>query len=126
MINIRSRSANRELRIGYARDSYLLAELAGFPVSAKVEVWVENGDAAGLQAFLTDLGEQGRPWIGAREWQSIEGDFKLSATCTALGKVVFNVELRGLLGATEEWAVTAGIDYELGQLERLFQGPDSE
>lgn len=85
-----------------------------------------NRDAAGLQAFLAGLGKHGRPWTGAREWQSIEGDFKLSATCTALGNVVFNVELHGLQGATEEWAVTAGIDYELGELERLFQGADSE
>jgi hypothetical protein len=36
------------------------------------------------------------------------------------------IELHGLQGATEEWSVTAGIDYELGQLERLFQGSDSE
>jgi hypothetical protein len=126
MINIRSCSSNRELRISCESDSNLLAELVGFPVSAKVEVWVENGDAAGLQAFLADLGKQGRPWNGAREWQSIEGDFKLSATCTALGNVVFNVELHGLQGAAEEWAVTAGIDYELGQLERVFQGSGSE
>jgi hypothetical protein len=125
MIIIRSCSSNRELRISCASGSYLLAELAGFPASAKVEVWAETGDAAGLQAFLADLGNQVGPWNGTREWQSIEGDFKLSATCTALGNVVFNVKLHGLQGATEEWAVTAGIDYELGQLERLFQASGS-
>ncbi|WP_370663419.1 DUF6228 family protein [Massilia rhizosphaerae] len=125
MINIRSCSSNRELRISCASGSYLLAELVGFPVSAKVEVWVETGDAPGLQAFLADLGKQDGPWRGTREWQSIEGDFKLSATCTALGNVVFNVELHGLQGATEEWTVTAGIDCELGQLERLFHGSGS-
>lgn len=32
-------------------DSHLLAELADFPVSASVEIRVENGDASGLQAF---------------------------------------------------------------------------
>ena len=125
MINIRSCSSNRELKISCASNSYLLVELAGFPVSAKVEVWAETGDAAGLQAFLTDLGKQENPWSGMREWQSIEGDLKLSATCNALGNVVFAVELRGLQGASEEWAVTAGIDYELGQLKRLSQGLDS-
>jgi len=74
---------------------------------------------------MADLGKQGRPWNGVREWQSIEGDFKLSATCTALGNVAFNVELHGLQGATEEWAVTAGIDYELGELERQFPRSDT-
>lgn len=104
----------------------MLAELVGFALSAKVEVWVETGDATGLLTFLAELGKQGGPWSDTREWQSIEGDFKLSVTCTALGNVIFNVELRGLQGATEEWAVTAGIDYELGQLQRLFQGSGSE
>jgi hypothetical protein len=126
MINIRSCTSNRELKISCARDSYLLVELAGFPVSASVKVWVENGEASGLRAFLADLGKQERPWKDMREWQSIEDDFKLSASCTALGHVVFNVQMRGLQGAPEEWAVTVGIDYELGCLEHLSSGRDSE
>lgn len=32
----------------------------------------------------------------AKEWQSIEGDFGLSATCTALGNVAFDVALHGV------------------------------
>lgn len=121
MVIIRSCSSDRELRISCANDACLLAELIGFPVSAKVEVWAEPGDAAELHAFFADLGKQERPWSGTREWQSIEGDFKLCATCNALGSVVFKVELHGLQGATEKWAVTAGLDYELGQLHRLLQ-----
>jgi hypothetical protein len=54
-----------------------------------------------------------------REWQSIEDDFKLSATCGASGNVVFNVQMRGLQGSPEEWAITAGIDCELEKLEHL-------
>lgn len=126
MISIRSCSSNRELRITYTSDSHLVAELVGFSVSARLEVWLETGDAAGLQAFLVDLGKQGQPWSGTREWESIEGDFRLSVTCTALGNVIFNLTLRGLQGATEEWALTAGIDYELGQLEHLAQESNFE
>jgi len=33
---------------------------------------------------------------GTQEWQSTDGDFKLSATCTVLSNVVFDVELHGL------------------------------
>jgi hypothetical protein len=126
MITIRSCTSNRELQISCAGDSHLLVELAGFPVSASVEIWVENGDASGLEGFLADLGKQERPWKGMREWQSIEDDFKLSATCNALGNVLFTVQMRGLQGAPEEWAVTAGIDYELGRLEPLSSGLDPE
>lgn len=52
MINIRSCTSNRELRISRTSDSYLLAKLIGFPVSAKVEVCVEPGNAVAFQAFL--------------------------------------------------------------------------
>lgn len=119
MIIIRSCSSNRELNISRKSDSSLLIELAGYPVSAQVEVWAETGDAAGLHAFLADLGKQERPWSGVREWQAIEGDFRLAVTCNAIGNVHFDVEMRGLQGAPEAWTVTAGIDYELGRLERL-------
>jgi hypothetical protein len=74
MITIRSCTSSRELQISYAGNSHLLVGLAGFPVSASVEIWVENGDASSLQAFLADLGKQERPWKGMREWQSIEDD----------------------------------------------------
>ncbi len=50
------------------------------------------------------------------EWQPIEGDFKLSATCSALGNIVFNVQMHGMQGAPEEWAVTVGMNYKLGRL----------
>jgi hypothetical protein len=79
-----------------------------------------------LKRSLPTLANKVGHGVERREWQSLEGDFRLSATCTPLGNVVFNVELHGLQGATEEWAVTAGIDYELGQLERLFEESDSE
>lgn len=55
MINIRSCSSNRELRISCASDSYLLAELVGIPVSAKVEVWVETAMLPGFKRSLPGL-----------------------------------------------------------------------
>ena len=125
MISIRSCSSNRELKINFADESCLQIELVGFPVSAQLEVWTETDDAIDFQNFLANLGKQNSAWQGKQTWQSLEGDFTLSASCSALGNVVFDVELRGLQGSTEAWNITAGIDYELGRLAQLSLASDS-
>jgi hypothetical protein len=55
MFSIRSCSSNRELKIIFASDSYLLVELAGFPVSATVEVWPEPVTQLDFKLFLLML-----------------------------------------------------------------------
>lgn len=84
-----------------------------------MSVWNETGDAASLTNFFLTLGEQQRPWQGQRTWESLEGDFNLTVTCSSLGAITFRVELRGLQGAPEEWRVIVGIEFEFGQLARL-------
>ncbi|WP_430438497.1 DUF6228 family protein [Noviherbaspirillum suwonense] len=82
---------------------------------------MESEDLASFIDFFVALREQQQPWQGIRTWVSLEGDLKLSATCSSLGGVVFQVELRGLQGAPEEWQVVAGIESELGQLDRIAE-----
>lgn len=121
MLTIRSSSSNRTLRISGERSDYLQVELLGFRIFAASSVWIETGDAASLVNFFIALGEQQRPWQGQRTWASLEGDFNLSVTCSSLGGITFQVELRDLQGAPEEWQVIAGIEFELGQLARLAE-----
>lgn len=118
MLTIHSSSSNRTLQIS-ERSDYLQVELLGFPISVATSIWIEAGDAASLVDFFIALGEQRRPWQGQRTWESLERDFSLSVTCSSLGSITFQVELRGLQGTPEEWQVIAGIEFELGQLERL-------
>lgn len=82
-------------------------------------IWLRSGDLASLVSFFDDLGAQAQPWNGARAWASTEGDFSLTATCTALGRVTFQVDLRGEEGTEEAWRVVAGLESELGQLARI-------
>jgi hypothetical protein len=90
-------------------------------VSATSVVWTETGDVASLVGFFATLAEQQRPWQGALTWASLERDFKLAVTCSALGTIIFSVDLRGLQGAPEEWQIIAGIESELGQLARFAE-----
>ena len=118
VITIRSTASNRVLQIGEPSGSFFPVKLTGYSVAANTQLWSEM-DAPELAFFLTNLGEHRVPWKGALTWASLEGDLGLSVTCTALGSVTFQVELRGLPGAPEEWSVQVGIETGLGELERL-------
>jgi hypothetical protein len=119
LLTIHSSNSSRTLRMEAPVDSYLTVALEGHAISGAVEVWVETGDVAGLAIFFGELGGLEAPWKGARNWVSLEGDLKLSATCTSLGAVTFHVSMSGLPGAAEEWQLQAGIETEFGQLARL-------
>jgi hypothetical protein len=119
LLAIRSTTSNRALHIGGARGSSIPVRLTGFPVTADTEVWFETGDVTALTNFFAELGQMQCPWQGVKRWESLEGDFRLSVTCSSLGAILFRVELRGLQGAPEEWHVDVGIESEFGQLEQL-------
>lgn len=119
LLTIRSSNSNRSLCIEAVTDSYLTAVLESHVLSGSVEVWVETGDVAGLARFFGELGELEAPWSGTRSWASLESDLELSATCTSLGAVTFQIGMRGLPGSPEEWQLEAGLETEFGQLSRL-------
>jgi hypothetical protein len=119
LLTIRSTSSNRTIQINEANGSSLSVELTGYPVTAVSEIWVETGDVFALMSFFIELGQLQSPWQGAKKWTSLEGDFCVSASCSSLGAVTFDIELCGLQGAPEEWRVKVGIESELGQLEQL-------
>ncbi len=118
MFSIHSTSSRRELIFSAHKDDYFHVELKGFDVSASADVYAYT-DAQGLNNLFQELGHLEKPWQGQRSWASIEQDFSISATCTSLGNVTFNITLLGLQGAPEAWRVEVGLVTELGQLEQI-------
>jgi hypothetical protein len=118
LFKIHSVSSNRELVVHSHRDEYFHVELKGAEVTASTDVWIPT-DRNGLNAFFQELAGYKIPWNGERGWGSLEGEFEISATCTTLGQVIFQVRLAGMVGGSEEWKVQAGLDTELGQLESI-------
>ncbi len=119
LLTIQSSSSSRTLRIHAAVDSYLTVTLEGHEISGVVQVWAETGEVEALAKFFGGMGSLEAPWKSARTWETIEGDFKLTATCSSLGAVTLLVNMSGLPGAAEEWQLQAGIETEFGQLSRL-------
>jgi len=117
VFSIHSSSSSRELVFQSRKGENFQVILKG-NVEAATDVWAYT-DAQGLNNLFQELGTYQKPWKGKKEWQSIEGEFSISATCSSLGEVQLWVELRGLQGAPEEWKVHVGLVTEFGQLEKI-------
>ncbi len=88
-----------------------------------VHVW-ESQYVSALNTFFQELAGFKTAWQGVRTWESLERELTLSATCSALGHVTFEVILRHLTGSPEDWQVEFGLETELGQLEKIAKGAE--
>jgi hypothetical protein len=116
--SVKSNASDRELVFLDPRRDYFIAELRGLGVTAHREVYAYT-DAKGLSRFFSRLAAHERPWSEPEKWESLEGEFRLEAKCSALGHVTFLVCIRDLFGGPEEWEVSARIVTALGQLPAI-------
>jgi hypothetical protein len=65
-----------------------------------------------------------KPWTGVKRWESLEGEFKFSASCNIRGNVTFEIELVHY-GIAEEWLVKTQLNTEFGQLPKLAKAARS-
>jgi len=115
--SIHSTSSSRELIFSDLRHEYFKVYIKG-DVSAYIEVWAYT-DANGLYSLFHNLAKYEKPWQGEKRWESIEGEFIISVTCSPLGEVLFTIRLRGQQGAPEEWELSVGLITEFGQLSNI-------
>ena len=118
MLIIESNSSDRKFILSNLNGDCYQAELKGSGLSAVIEVYAYT-DTFGLNQFFQELASCDKPWPGEREWQSLEGEFTISATSSVLGDVVFQIELRMTIGTPEESLISAGINTEWGQLLKI-------
>ena len=118
LFSIRSSSSDRELAFLSLDGDHFTVELRGSALQATHAVWAYT-DAKGLANLFARLGSYERPWSSEERWESLEGEFSLSARCSPLGHVDFSVHLHGSQGAPEEWQLTAVLTTELGQLPKI-------
>lgn len=118
LFNIHSVYSDRELIFRARTKQRLEVELRGHGLSAVIDVWLDTY-LNGLNAFFQKLASFKQPWQDAHTWQSLEGEFSLSATCATLGQVTFLVKLRHIKGEPEDWDLEARLVTELGQLDKI-------
>ena len=114
---IKSSDTDLELILSDIKGDYFKVHLVSAHLQAMREVWAYT-DAYGFADLFKYLASKEKPWEGEETWQSIEGEFKFSATCNHVGKIKFVIELNHF-GCTEEWQAKTEINSEFGQLPHL-------
>lgn len=114
---IKSVDSDLELTIGELKEDFFTARVVSGHLNAEREVYAYT-DAYGFGHFLEKLAAYEKPWLQAERWESLEGEFKIYATCSKLGHVTFELELSHV-GCSEEWLVKTQLNSELGQLPKL-------
>jgi Family of unknown function (DUF6228) len=114
---IKSCSSDTELLFTHTNSDYFVAEIASSHIKAVREIWAYT-DSYSFADLIEWMASQEHPWKGAQYWESLEGEFKFSATCNSLGQVTFEVGLNHC-GITEEWSIKTQICSEFGSLPIL-------
>ncbi len=78
-----------------------------------------TGSYEWLTDFFEGLQQEEKPWDGIKDWESWEKDFKISATCTSLGQVYFDIQLSSNADEDEAWIVQLKIRHDFGALPKL-------
>ncbi len=103
---------------------YFTIELRGSSARSIRRVYTFPG-ARDLARFFSKLAAYHQPWEGVESWESPEGEFKLSSSCSTVGHVSFQIEIREKFGGPEEWELSAVLATELGQLPVIAKEADA-
>ena len=122
--SIKSSASDRELVFLSPRADHFIVKLSGVALGVEREVYAYT-DAQGLSRFFSSLAAHDRGWTDTPRWESLEGEFSISAQCSALGHVSFSICIRDMLGGPEEWAVSARLVTELGALPDIAKNATS-
>jgi len=122
--SIKSTHSDRELAFSGCDGDYFRVELKG-GIRAAIRVYGHAPHTHDLAHWFSELGKHCSPWEGELSWESLEGEFKISAKCTSLGHILIMVSLSDLPGSDEEAYIQAGIETELGQLINISNGARS-
>jgi len=117
--SIDSSISNYSLRFSNPEPEYVTINFSGV-VSASARVCTYT-DENGISNWLKKLASFSKPWESEIEWQSLENQFSISASCSSLGEVHLSFQLSDMHGHPEEWQVKSSIITDLGQLPNLAQ-----
>ncbi len=115
---IKSTSSDREICFSKYDGEDFFVDLKG-SVNTAIKVYGYAPHSYDLAHWFAELGKQTSGWENDKTWESLEGEFKISTTCTLLGHVHFILSLRVQPGSDEEAFIRVGLETELGQVTNI-------
>jgi len=116
--SIKSSQSDRELVFSQFDEDYFYVALKG-RITGAIKVYGYAPHTHDLLQWFKMLGGNKKPWSNEIAWESLEGELRLSATCSALGEVSIYVALIDQQGADEESRIQTALVTELGQLPNI-------
>ena len=116
--SIKSTHSDREIKFSKYNGEDFFVELKG-GITATIKVYGYSPHSYDLAHWFVELGKHKTTWENEKKWESLEGEFKISASCSSLGQIYFVVSLRDLPGSEEEAFIQAGLETELGQIAKI-------
>lgn len=115
MLILHSIASDQQIRLHSLRDDEFTLEVTSNRLSASQHIYA-GPDGNPPQYFFQELGEMRFPWTKPLVYESLDGDLTMIATCSALGIVTLQIEMRPNEGASDSWTLRASIRLELGML----------
>ena len=116
--SIKSNQSDREIVFSQFDGESFYVSLKG-RISSTIKVYGFAPHSHNFCHWFEILGSKNMPWSNEIVWESLEGEFRISATCSALGEVWIKMALIDLPGAGEESRIQTSLVTELGQLQRI-------
>ena len=110
---IKSTQSSLKLVVSDLRDEYFTATISSPYLTASADVCTFT-DSHGLPNLLERLAGHDTAWQGEETWEGIEGNLKLTASCSSLGAVKFTIQLRDFPG--EVWQANTELNTEMSEL----------
>jgi len=114
---IKSTDTDLEVVFSNKEDDYFTVKIYSNHLMGVQRVWGYT-DAYTFANLFEWIASQKKPWNEKQTWESIEGEFKFSATCSLVGKVKFEIELNEN-DSSEQWKIKTQVSSEFGQLPTL-------
>ncbi|BCY19205.1 MAG: hypothetical protein GYA12_07230 [Chloroflexi bacterium] len=118
MFSIHSASSDRQLIFSNFNGEKFQVEIHGSGLNSTKSIWHDE-HYSGLDEFFKYLAQSTSPWANEQKWESLEGDFSITAACSRTGAVTFTIGILHMAGNEEEARIRVGLLTELGQLETI-------
>jgi hypothetical protein len=121
MYRIHSSISDREIVFSNKEVNWFDVEIFSSTLRCSHSVWHDETHPR-VDEFFRELAAFRKPWDDERIWESLEGDLRISASCSRTGNVHLSINIKQHMGGDEESNITTGVIIELGQLSSTAEG----
>ena len=115
MLILHSIASDQQIHLHSLRSDEFILDVAGNGLTASQRIYA-GPDGNPPQHFFEELGAMLTPWAEPLVYESLDTDLTMIATCSALGIVTLQIDMRPNEGASDAWVLRTSIQLELGML----------